>query len=51
MRWLGLAGGKDHVATRRAVDDGYVLRRRNEVREIRVDTDRTVTIEQFDLPE
>lgn len=24
-RWLGLAGGKDHVVTRRAVDDGYVL--------------------------
>lgn len=25
MRWLGLAGAKDHVVTRRAVDDGYVL--------------------------
>lgn len=25
VRWLGLAGAKDHVVTRRAVDDGYVL--------------------------
>ncbi|MBP0440477.1 DUF5615 family PIN-like protein [Tianweitania sediminis] len=25
VRWLGLAGTKDHVVTRRAVDDGYVL--------------------------
>ena len=25
VRWLGLAGGKDHVVTRRAVDAGYVL--------------------------
>lgn len=25
VRWLGLAGKKDHVVTRRAVDDGYVL--------------------------
>jgi hypothetical protein len=25
VRWLGLAGAKDHVVTRRAVDDGYIL--------------------------
>lgn len=25
VRWLGLAGAKDHVVTRRAVDEGYVL--------------------------
>lgn len=25
VRWLGFAGTKDHVATKRAVDDGYVL--------------------------
>src|SRR5690606_10943134 len=25
VRWLGLAGAKDHAVTRRAVDDGYVL--------------------------
>ncbi|MER8929472.1 DUF5615 family PIN-like protein [Mesorhizobium sp. M0902] len=25
VRWLGLAGAKDHMVTRRAVDDGYVL--------------------------
>nr|WP_246462371.1 DUF5615 family PIN-like protein [Mesorhizobium sangaii] len=101
VRWLGLAGAKDHVVTRRAVDDGYVLVTHNttdfrglygreelhvgliafntapglmsldlqvrlfllalseldgeeawnEVLEITVDVDRTVTIERFDLPE
>jgi predicted nuclease of predicted toxin-antitoxin system len=25
VRWLGLAGAKDHAVTRRAVDEGYVL--------------------------
>ena len=100
VRWLGLAGAKDHVVTRRAVDDGYVLvthnttdfrglygredlhvgliafntaaglmildlqvrlfllslaeldgeQAWNEVLEITVDTDRTVTIERYDLP-
>ncbi|MER9544503.1 DUF5615 family PIN-like protein [Mesorhizobium sp. M0437] len=25
VRWLGLAGAKDHMVTRRAVNDGYVL--------------------------
>ncbi len=25
VRWLGLAGAKDHAVARRAVDDGYVL--------------------------
>ncbi|MBX3583232.1 MAG: DUF5615 family PIN-like protein [Rhizobiaceae bacterium] len=100
MRWLGLAGAKDHVVTRRAVDDGYVLVTHNttdfrglygreelhvglvtfntplglmnldlqvrllllalaeiegeeawnEVLEITVDAERTVTIERFDLP-
>lgn len=100
VRWLGLAGAKDHVVTRRAVDDGYVLVTHNttdfrglygreelhvglvtfntapglmnldlqvrlfllalaelegeeawnEVLEITVDADRTVTIERFELP-
>jgi len=99
--WLGLAGAKDHVVTRRAVDYSYVLVTHNttdfrglygredlhvglvafntaaglmsldlqirlfrlalselggeeawnEVLEITVDADRTVTIERFDLPE
>lgn len=101
LRWLGLAGAKDHVVTRRAVDDGYILVTHNttdfrglygredlhvglvalntapglmsldlqvrlfrlallelggeeawnEVLEITVDADRTMTIERFDLPE
>ncbi|MER8427038.1 MULTISPECIES: DUF5615 family PIN-like protein [unclassified Mesorhizobium] len=101
VRWLGLAGAKDHMVTRRAVDDGYVLvthnttdfrglyrreelhvglvafntapglmsldlQRRlfllalselgggeawNEVLEITVDVERTVTIERFNLPD
>ncbi|MER9274550.1 DUF5615 family PIN-like protein [Mesorhizobium sp. M0643] len=100
VRWLGLAGAKDHMVTRRAVDDGYVLvthnttdfrglyRREelhvglvafntapglmsldlqhrlfhlalselggeeawNEVLEITVDVERTITIERFNLP-
>ena len=98
--WLGLAGVKDHVVTRRAVDDGFILvthntadfrglygredlhvglvtfntapglmsldlQKRlfllaltelggeeawNQVLEITVDAERTVTIERFDLP-
>ena len=100
VRWLGLAGAKDHAVTRRAVDDGYVLVTHNttdfrglygreelhvglvtfntapglmsldlqirlfdlalselggeeawnQVLEITVAADRTVTIENFDLP-
>lgn len=95
VRWPDLAGAKDHVVTRRAVDDGHVLvtyntadfrglydredlhvglvafntapglirlfllalleldgeEAWNEVLEITVDAERTVTIGRFDLPQ